>query len=467
MIKRWDSFTEHSRILHEIPDNPCYHMPDHKEEPEMAQPNSNSEWYDQSESVQSESPAASPRPKKNRRSGILVLSAVVGVLTLIVLSVYAFSDRLGPESTRGELPRPGIALPENPSEDYRDFFDEYFAPRTAQEPHGSSIPRVRGREGVVLSLNGSEEREEMSLREVYEHSIPSIVSVRAWLGDDSGSYFWGTGIILTPDGYILTNQHIVDRMNNARIRFSDGTEKEALLVGEDYATDLAVLKVEADGLKPALLGDSGALAVGQAVAAIGNPISQELLGTMTDGIISGAERTMTLDGRRMRMVQTNAAINEGNSGGPLLNLYGQVVGIINMKLVNRTSEVIYEGMGFAIPSSVVREVANALIAEGAVTGRPALGVTLGAVPVSAQERFGVPAGLYVYSVSAGSDCREKGIVPGDVVVSANGEPVASNDDLMDRRDGLAVGDTMTLTVWRDGATFEVEIVLRDQNEFVN
>ena len=418
-----------------------------------------SDWYDQS--LPLPLPAAPPAPPARRKTGKFI-SITVCALTLAAACVYAFTDHLDrggiwarePVSSAGEL-SPG---------DYRSFFEEYYA-NAGTTTDRSLVRRERGDPGVTVSLASAEGREELLLPELYRQNAPSIVGIKAGF-TDHGGYSWGSGIVLSPDGYILTNQHVCSGASTATVVLSDGTEWEAALIGEDYQTDLAVLRIDQEDLTPAEFGDSGALSIGDRVAAISNPMGAYLSETMTDGIISGLDRDVSVNGRKMTLLQTNAAMNEGSSGGPLLNMYGQVVGVINMKLVNAYyGGVTIEGLGFAIPSATVKTVADQLIAEGAVLGRPAIGVVLGAVPAEIAEYYGIPQGLYVYSVNEAGDAARQGVRAGDILLRLDGQEVHATGEVLSPYEAYAVGDTVTLTLWRDGHTFERSVTLCDQSEF--
>ena len=245
------------------------------------------------------------------------------------------------------------------------------------------------------------------------------------------------------------------------VAFQDGTVHEALLVGKDTPSDLAVLKIDCRGLVPAEFGDSEALEVGDTVLAIGNPLGEELWGTMTDGIISAINRDVHVDGYTMSLIQTTAALNEGNSGGALINEYGQVVGITNLKMGAENSLV--EGLGFAIPTATVKAVVDQLIAHGAVTGRPTMGITVTTITAARAEALDIPQGARVESVEPGGPAF--GVLqPGDVIVEANGAAVSSTDDLLTVKSNLAAGDGLTLTLWRSGVWLERTIILVEQAE---
>ena len=435
---------------------------------------SRSDWYDQSVPAASPAAPAAKAPVRRNHPGMKATMIVICVLLLIAASVYAFSDRTDPF----RISFSGVwSLPEIPfrsdggsgndrnggGDDFRAFFNEYYSGASEERFPASALRRTQGDPGFALGLVSPEGREVLSLQELYRKNIDSVVGVKAYYEDQNG-YVWGTGIVLSEDDCIVSNQHIVAGAIRAFIVLSDGGEYEALLVGEDTQTDLAVLKIEAPfPLTPAEFGDSGALSAGDPVVAIGNPLGTDLSGTMTDGIISAIDRDVRLNGRRMTLLQTNAAINEGNSGGPLINEYGQVIGITNMKMSSRYSSVTIEGIGFAIPSVTVKAVADQLVANGAVVGRPGLGVTLGVVTPAMAERFRIPEGLYVYAVSEGSDAAAKGVRVGDILTDVNGVPVHSTEDVLKIRDALSVGDPMTLRLWRDGTAIDVTIELRDLN----
>ena len=414
-------------------------------------------------------------------AGMKATMLVLSVLVLVVASVYVFSDHFGflrsaasrrVESVPGSGSDSGwswsfgpIEPNERDAEDYGDdfraFFEDFYETQESN-PQGSNLERSATAPEISVQLHSTEGKQELSLQELYHKSIDSIVGIEAFYDGDSG-YGWGTGIVMTADGYIVTNEHIIDLADTAKVVLSDGTEYDALLVGEDTLTDIAVLKIEASGLQPAEFGESAALAVGDPVVALGNPLGDELRGTMTNGIISAIDRDIQVNGRSMTLLQTNAALNEGNSGGPLFNQYGQVVGITNLKMVNYYSGVTIEGIGFAIPSSTVKLIADQLMAQGEVLGRPGLGITVGIITDEAKEEFHLPDGLYIYAVSEGSDAFEKGVKEGDILTHVNGQAVAETEDVLTIRDASQVGDTLVLTLYRDGETFDVSIVLREMN----
>jgi serine protease Do len=312
----------------------------------------------------------------------------------------------------------------------------------------TSIPRA----GTVdFTLNLEEPGEtELSLQELYKNCASSIVAIKSYMSDESG-YNWGTGIIASEDGLIITNAHIVESSSSAEVTLYNDESYEAKLVGADSSNDVALLKIEATGLPAASFGNSNSLSVGDSVVAIGNPVGEEFRSTMTSGIISAIDRGVNYTGSTMNLIQTDTAINSGSSGGALFNLYGQVVGITSMKIMSRYSSV--EGIGFAIPSSTVKSVVDDL-----ARGRASIGITVIAV-ADMEDSEDWPDGLYVYGVQELSDAAAKGIEVGDILIAVNGTPVTTTQDVADIKEDMAIGDTIVLTIWRDGKTMDIEVEL--------
>ena len=255
----------------------------------------------------------------------------------------------------------------------------------------------------------------------------------------------GSGIIISEDGYIVTNQHVIDGATEISVILNTGDECTAKLVGSDSKSDLAVLKIDKTGLQAATLGDSDKVEVGELAVAIGNPLGQELAGTVTAGVISAVNRTMTVDNKVYNLIQTDAAINPGNSGGALVNKYGQVIGINTIKLSNTD----VEGIGFAIAISEAKPIIDNLINNGYVPGRPIVGIT-----VTENKN-----GLSVYSVVAGSGAANAGIREGDLIVKADGQVINTSDKLNEIRDKKSPGEYLTLTVIRNGELKDIDVLL--------
>ena len=423
-------------------------------------------WY---EPLKSETPsvpvqAAEEKPKKKKRRGWTpgrVLGAIALVMVLIVGSSLAFSLG-GSEPIVVDVerePEPGH-LPKLPTddmpEDWRDFLESYYAPAET-DTENIGIERVSLPLDFRLELEAPE-GEELTLQELYASCADSIVGIAASARGDLG-YSWGTGVILSSDGLILTNTHVINDSDKATVTLYNNEEYEAKLVGADVISDIALLKIEAKDLPAAVFGQSGDLQVGDPVAAIGNPLGEEFRSTLTNGIVSAIERGVSYNGRTMTLLQTNTALNEGNSGGALFNMYGQVVGITNMKMMSSYSSI--EGIGFAIPSATVQTVAASLVQHGEFRGRPAIGITVGGIPDAAKEHYDLPEGLYVTAVSEGSDAEKQGILPGDIVTAVNGTPVTTTEEINAMKQDLNVGDSMDFTVWRKGESFTVTVKLVD------
>lgn len=390
-----------------------------------------------------EAPAAPPRRKKDRSErGAATLLAVLSLLlggTAVLLALRAQPvalEALLPGTVQGQ---PGVGHPS---------VELMPAPELRRAPNG---------DGTVLTLAERPAEAAMSFQDIYKKVSPSVVFIRAATGQGIAQ---GTGVVMSADGYIITNAHVIEGSFRADVVLEDGGQYEALLVGSDAATDLAVLKIDAQGLTPAEFGDSDQMEVGDVVVAIGNPMGEELRGTMTDGILSAINRDMEVEGRQMTLLQTTAALNTGNSGGALINDMGQVIGITNMKLMAYNSTV--EGLGFAIPSRTAKTVVDDLIGYGVVKGRPMLGITVR--PLTAEERTGrsLDHGLWVEQVEEKSDAWTQGIRTGDVLLSANGVELSVNDDLLELKNALAVGETIRLCLWREGETLDITVELVEQ-----
>ena len=224
-------------------------------------------------------------------------------------------------------------------------------------------------------------------------------------------------------------------------------------------SDLAVLKVDASDLIPSVFGDSDSLRVGDSVVAIGDPLGVELRGTLTDGIVSAINRDIYLDGRPITLIQTNAALNSGNSGGPLINCYGQVIGINTMKIGAFTDKAGVEGLGFAIPSAIVKDVVEQLVRQGYVSGRPELGIRGESLSIFYQHYYRLPEGLYITEVDPNSDAAAKGIERGDILISINDTHIITADQLSSLIYGCEVGEVVTVIVYRGGYQYELQLTI--------
>ena len=264
----------------------------------------------------------------------------------------------------------------------------------------------------------------------------------------------GSGIIITNSGYIVTNQHVITDATEISIILNSGEELPATLVGEDEKTDIAVLKVETDKeLTAATLGDSSAVEVGEMAVAIGNPLGQEFAGSVTTGVISAVNRTMTIENRTYNLLQTDAAINSGNSGGALINKYGEVIGINSVKL----TQTGVEGLGFAIAISEVKPIIDDLMSSGYVKGRPMVGIMVAETPY----------GLFVSGITSGSGAEKAGLMEGDMISKVDGKSVKTSSELNDIRDTKKPGDGLKFTIIRDGEVKDINVKLMDSAELQN
>ena len=289
-----------------------------------------------------------------------------------------------------------------------------------------------------------------------------VYSQWSWYGQNQVESGAGSGVIISSDGYILTCAHVVDGASTITVTIGD-KDYTATLVGEDTTSDIAVIKIDADGLTPATVGNSDSLKVGQSVKAVGNPLG-ELGGTVTGGMISALNRSVTIQGsssvNTMSLIQMDASVSPGNSGGGLFNMNGELVGIVNAK----SSSSDAEGLGFAIPINDAIKVAQELLENGYVTGRPYLGITyLAVTDAQTASQLGVNAyGVYVVEVVKGGPAEKAGLQAGDRIVSVDGTEIASKDDLGTLMQKHAAGDTLSITIARDGQMQTVNVTLGEK-----
>lgn len=307
-----------------------------------------------------------------------------------------------------------------------------------------------------------------SLVNVIDAVSPSVVVVtteqmvtRSFWGGQQVQSGAGSGVILTADGYIITNNHVVSGAEQIKVKLADGTEYLATLVGADSQSDIAVIKIEATGLTPAVLGDSDNVKVGETAIAIGNPMGT-LGGTVTTGIVSGMNRSITVEGNTMNLLQTNAAISPGNSGGGLFNGNGELIGIVNAK----SSGDYDEGLGFAIPINTAKQVAQDLIENGYVTGRPVLGITvINVADAQTAMQYGVSTlGVYIQSITPGGGADKAGLKVGDRIVSIGSKLVDTTTDVTNALKELTAGETVQVQVDRNKELLTVEVTLGEKSE---
>lgn len=408
------------------------------------------------------------RGKKPRGAvaGIALVVAVAFVISLVAQNgLSEWGESLTEDYNEGYPTEPA------PEPDTGEWDGDFSWPdilpeeESQEETEETELDRAELTGELTLDIQSSRDLEPLSYQELYAKCLPYTVSITVIASDGIGT---GTGIVMTEDGYILTCNHVIEGGTTCRVTTSEDETYEALLVGGDAQTDLAVLKIEAEGLTPAEFGDSDQLTVGDEALAIGDPLGTELRGTLTNGIISAINRNVTVNGYSMTLIQTTAALNSGNSGGPLLNIYGQVVGVNNMKM--NSSQVTVEGLGFAVPTRVVQEIVPLLSTQGKVS-RPVLGITCYGIDEEMKELNGEPVtGLRVASVNESSDAYLQGLEVGDYITAVNGTHVVSVDEVKVLIEDLEIGDTVELEIYRlepeteTEETFTMEIALVDQSE---
>ena len=308
----------------------------------------------------------------------------------------------------------------------------------------------------------------MQPAEVYASTVNSTVSINTAssgtnvFGQTTQTASSGSGFIITQDGYIVTNYHVVNGANTIKVTLYNGDTYDATLVGGDSDYDVAVLKINAAGLTPVTLGSSADVNVGDSVLAIGNPLG-ELTFSMSGGYVSSCNRAINVDGTPFNMIQVDCSINPGNSGGPLMNLYGEVVGIVSAKYSTYSSTTV-EGLGFAIPIDDVKSIITDIMENGAVTDKAYMAVTVGTMnaQLAAQYSFDIDQGVFVYSVVSGGAGDKAGLRLGDVITKMDDTTLTSRQDLSAALKGYRAGDTATLTVYRSGSYITTQITFDQQ-----
>ena len=391
-------------------------------------------------------------PPKSRRGvwaillvAVILLCGVITAFSLLNIRLFQFSDEKDPEDTFFRFSNESTAATVSTQEETTspDAADSDVRLQLNQTPASvENVPQEGG----------------LSLQDIYSKSIPSVVSISCTAPSGAST---GSGVVLSADGYLVTNSHVIDGAQSVQVLFHDGKTLSARVVGVDDFSDLAVLYVDTTDLTPAEFGDDTALRVGDSVVAIGDPLGIELRGTMTNGIVSAINRDIHTGGRTMTLIQTNAALNTGNSGGPLINCYGQVVGINTMKIGDTMSVAGVEGLGFAIPSTTVKEVVDQLMTQGYVSGRPWLGVSVQQLSSFDQMYYRLPAGLYITEVTPGTDADAKGLIPGDILLSVDGQRLTNGDALQQLLYQHNAGDTVEIIIYRNGKQYQLSLQLSE------
>ena len=319
----------------------------------------------------------------------------------------------------------------------------------------------------TLKVDGSKQ---MTMSEVYASNVNSVVSIN--VSATSTNYFGqtvqtaasGTGFLITEDGYILTNHHVVDGASSVSVTLYNGESYDAKVIGSDEDYDIAVLKIDVTGATPVVLGDSSKVSIGESVAAVGNPLG-ELTFSMSEGIVSCVNRAINVDGTPFNMIQVDCSINPGNSGRPLFNSYGEVIGIVSAKYSSYSNTTV-EGIGFAIPINDVIAMVEDIMTDGYVTNKAYIGITPQAMnaQMAQQYRYSVTEGVFVCSVDPGSAADKAGLQMGDVITKLGDTTISDVKDLNAAKKSYRAGDTVTLTIYRGGKTMEVQLTFDAEPE---
>ena len=335
---------------------------------------------------------------------------------------------------------------------------------------------------VSLIETADSDGTELTTEEIVQKVLPSVVGIESQftvtslnsgyyygfgnIPSTSGATGTGTGVVITEDGYIVTNAHVIydseygaGLADSIKVLMNDDESYDAEVVGYDTDCDLAVLKIKADGLTAAEFGDSDNLLLGESVVAIGNPLGFDLMNTVTSGIVSGLNRNITINDKAMNLIQTDTAINEGNSGGPLINKKGQIVGINSSKMSASYGSASIEGIGFAIPSNEVSKIVDDLMEYGYVTGKPQLGISCQDVTDTISQMYNMPVGIYVTDVTKNSAADKAGLQSGDVITAVDDKEISTYEELNAEKNKHSAGDTIELTYIRSGKEKTTEVVL--------
>ncbi len=429
-----------------------------------------------------------PPKKKKSHKGLKVLGVVAGVALLSFGSIEVYRFASENETIKGFFAKDSSSQTAEGSSKTAESSKQEGSSKAAESSKQESSSGAEAENMSLFELAAPADA--MSLPDIVEKVMPSSVGVASTFSYQAGGGYsmWGyvapqeqeasatgTGIVMSEDGYIITNAHVIfDSENNMGLAkevqvvlnedyYEGDTQLAATIIGYDTEEDIAVLKVNTDQkLVAAEFGNSDDLRVGELVVAIGNPLGFDLFGSVTTGVVSALNREVTINETSMNLIQTDAAINSGNSGGPLINCYGQVIGINSAKLSSSYGSASVEGLCFAIPMTHAKTVIDDLINYGYVRGKPLIGI--GGVDVTEEisQAYGIPAGILVRTVTEGGAADVAGIKTGDVIIAVNGETVSNYDELNAAKDRYKAGETITLTVTRDNQDIDFSVVLQEK-----
>ena len=413
------------------------------------------------------------QPQNPPRRGIggyvvtAVVFTIIGALlaTILMPSLYDLegtAQKPAPTLTPGVSPEP-VPTPETQKP------SESASPADTPKPTSRPMPELDGESPVIGNSTNP-------IPDIVEQVSAGVLGVinYAYVREFGGTYVeqaTGSAFMISTDGYIITNAHVVEDADAVAVTFADGTELDAEIVGMDKSMDVAVLKVEGENLHALKLGDSDAVRVGEFAIAIGDPTGRELAGTTTFGIIGATAREVNIDGRTNTYLQTDAAVNPGNSGGPLLNMAGEVIGITSAKTVTASYDefgnaISAEGLGFAIPINDAMKIVSQLITRGYVL-RPGIGVSIVTWDALSAQKYETVEGMLVYTVTKDGPADEAGLRPNDIIVEVDGTPVPTQDEFVAHVKAKTVGDTLELKVWRAGEYFDTTLTIGDLNTMVS
>ena len=416
---------------------------------EYTQPDYIPEW------TQPTQPEEPEEPKKKRRTWLKITALLLALAIVASLGralLRSAINGLAAHNASGDSAQPAA-----------DASGAASAPESAGEPYQRELTPL------PETLPTYDSGKTLTAQEVYGINVDAVCGIATEVttnvfGQTASTAVVGSGFVLTEDGYVVTNNHVVEGTDNVSVKLHDGSTYPAEVVGGDSLSDVALLKIEAEGLSHVAVGDSDAIAVGEGCIAIGNPLG-ELTFTMTGGYVSALPREINISGKPISMFQTDAAINAGNSGGPLFDMAGNVIGITSAKISGITgSGASIEGVGFAIPINEALRVVYDLQEYGYVRGRAFLGVTVKELDAATADTYGLPVGPIVQSVVADSCADKAGIAVKDIILRFNGRMVQTYTQLMSALNKCSAGDEVTLRIYRAGAELDVTLTLDERPE---
>lgn len=422
------------------------------------------EYYNGYSGPNGPNPPSPNGPRRHSGAGAIIITAIVCLIVGALISALILPGVMDYANGRYSFNNPAPQKSQSPAVVPTDAPDAANAPEQTERP----LPELGGPAGTIPSSANP-------AVEINKNVGPSVVGVinkvRTFNKGESvreqevGS---GSGIIISADGYIVTNNHVVENADALTIILRGGEEVKAELVGTDVTNDIAVLKIDRTDLKPAPLGDSDAVEVGEIAIALGNPLGTELANTLTQGVISATGRRINVNGNTMDLLQTDAAINPGNSGGALVNGRGEVIGINNLKSIvagydDYGNAISTEGIGFAIPINDAKPIIEQLIKYGKVV-RPGIGIMAYEITDEDAELWDTPKGILVNSVVPGGPAQVAGILENDIILLLDGKAIASLDDFLTAIRACKVGDKMNLHIWRDEKELDVTVTVGNMNE---